>query len=58
MKKLFLCFSLIGALTLPAFASLSASLSFAKDLSSDSEVLMYEDALAYAAGARCWFRFI
>ena len=51
MKKLFLCFSLIGALTLPAFASLSASLSFAKDLSSDSEVLIDEDALAYAAGA-------
>ena len=47
MKKLFLCFSLIGALALPAFASLS----FAKDLSSDSEVLMDEDALAYAAGA-------
>ena len=47
MKKLFLCFSLIGALTLPAFARLS----FAKDLSSDSEVLMDEDALAYAAGA-------
>ena len=51
MKKLFLCFSLIGALTLPAFASLSVNLSFAKDLSSDSEVLMDEDALAYAAGA-------
>ena len=42
MKKLFLCFSLIGALTLPAFASLS----FAKDLSSDSEVLMDEDAFS------------
>ena len=46
MKKFFLCFSLIGALTLPAFASLSASLSFAKDLSSDSEVLMDEDAFS------------
>ena len=51
MKKLFLCFSLIGALTLPAFASLSVSVSFAKDLSFDSEVLMDEDALAHAAGA-------
>ena len=51
MEKLFLCFSLIGALTLPALASLSASVSFAIDLSSDSEVLMDEDALAYEAGA-------
>ena len=31
MKKLFLCFSLFGALTLPAFASVSANVGFATD---------------------------
>ena len=31
MKKLFLCFSLMGALTLPAFASVSANVGFATD---------------------------
>ena len=51
MKKIFLCFSLFGALTLPAIASLSANVSFADDLSSDSKVLMDEDALIYAVGA-------
>ena len=51
MKKIFLCFSLFGALILPAIASLSANVSFADDLSSDSKVLMDEDALLYAVGA-------
>ena len=31
MKKLFLCFSLMGALTLPAFTSVSANVGFATD---------------------------
>ena len=31
MKKIFLCFSFIGALTLPANASVSANVSFATD---------------------------
>ena len=31
MKKLFLCFSLIGAFTLPSYASVSANVSFATD---------------------------
>ena len=31
MKKIFLCFSFIGALTLPANASVSANVSFAPD---------------------------
>ena len=31
MKKLFMCFTLIGALTLPAFASVTANVSFASD---------------------------
>ena len=33
MKKLFLCFSLMGALTLPAFASVSANVGFAQTIS-------------------------
>ena len=31
MKKIFLCFSLLGALALPSYASVSANVSFATD---------------------------
>ena len=31
MKRIFLCFSLLGALALPSFASVSANVSFATD---------------------------